>query len=59
MATDQQVIKALRAAAASLLGRPLTPQEEADVVNRFNNATGTNRERALKTLRGFSRAIAR
>jgi FKBP-type peptidyl-prolyl cis-trans isomerase (trigger factor) len=54
MATDQQLVDALKRAAEVLLGRALTQQEFDNLVARFNKATGTNQQRATEALRGLT-----
>jgi uncharacterized protein Yka (UPF0111/DUF47 family) len=54
MATDKQLVDALRDAAEALLGRKLSQQEINELIaEHFNKATGTNRERARKAIKGF------
>ena len=54
MATDKQMVDALEKAAEALLGRALRPGERNDLVKRFNEAKGTDRDRADEALRKFT-----
>lgn len=53
MALTPQLRDALIKHAHELLGRPLGPAEVESIVDAFNKATGTDEERALKSLRKF------
>jgi hypothetical protein len=52
MATEQDILKALRQAAEKLLGRTLTEPEYQELVKKYGAATGNLQQRALKALGG-------
>jgi hypothetical protein len=54
MATNSDLVRALRAAAQSLLDRSLTDTENQQLIELFNKAAGTHHERAKEALRRFT-----
>jgi hypothetical protein len=55
MASDQQLINALCAAAEQLINRKLTTEELDRLVKLFNESKGQNRTRTREALTNFSR----
>ncbi len=51
MSTDRQLIAALNTAAATLLDRRLSEAEQKQLLDYFNNASGTHQERGKEALR--------
>lgn len=50
MATDQDLIDALRKAARAFKGSPLTLDERQQIIEEFNKATGTQKQKARKAV---------
>jgi len=50
VATNQQLVRALRNAAEAFLSRPLREGEEKQLLDYFNNATGSYADRAEEAI---------
>jgi len=54
MTSKHDVVDALRRAAEALIGRSLTPDEVTQLIDLFNRADGSYREKAREALRRFT-----